>query len=85
METINEKAKELKVKILETIDKRLTADIYGAELKTLCECINLVADEKDWYMKSLLDIMQNGKVFGNNPTDKVPEITCDSCDDKQSS
>lgn len=84
METINNKAKELKVKILETIDKRLTADIDGAELKTLCECINLVSDEKDWYMKSLLDIMQNGKAFGNKPTDTKPAITCDSCDENKS-
>lgn len=84
METINNKAKELKIKILETIDKRLTADIDGAELKTLCECINLVADEKDWYMKSLLDVMQNGKAFGNKPTDKLPEITCDSCNENKS-
>lgn len=83
METINEKAKELKVKVLETIEKRLTADIDGAELKSLCECINLVADEKDWYMKSLLDIMQNGNTFGNKPADKLPEITCDSCDENK--
>ena len=84
METINNKAKELKVKILETIDKRLTAEIDGAELKTLCECINLVADEKDWYMKSLLDVIQNGNTFGNKATDKLPEITCDSCDENKS-
>ncbi len=84
METINNKAKELKVKILETIDKKLTADIDGAELKTLCECINLVADEKDWYMKSLLDVIQNGKNFGNNPANEVPKITCDSCEENKS-
>ena len=84
METINNKAKELKVKILETIDKRLTAEIDGAELKTLCECINLVADEKDWYMKSLLDVIQNGNTFGNKATDKLPVITCDSCDENKS-
>ena len=83
METINEKAKELKAKVLETIDKKLTADIDGAELKILCECINLVADEKDWYMKSLLDIVQNGKTFGNNTTNELPKIICDTCDENK--
>lgn len=47
-ETIKATIRKLKIKVLEIIENRLWEESYidGAELKALCECINLVYDEK---------------------------------------
>lgn len=53
-EIVKAKTRTLKIKVLEIIENRLWEESYidGAELKALCECINLVYDEKNLYMKT---------------------------------
>lgn len=79
MDIMKEKAKQVKMKILAKIEERLTVvNIDGAEIKALCEAINLIDEEKDLYMKTMLDILKNSKNFENNSTNKLPENACEN-------
>ena len=91
METINKKAKELKTKALEIIEERMSdKSISVLDLRNCVDCINSIQKDEMFFQnflgKGVFSGGYNGGFAGvgsGKSTDKKHEITCDSCDEKE--
>lgn len=70
---MNEKVKETKVKALQVIQNFLDRGVNCADLKTLCECISIIGEDKDEYLKLLMQGATNGFGFNGKKTDDEPK------------
>lgn len=90
METINEKAKELKTKALAILEERMSdKSISVLDLRNCVDCINAIQKDEAFFQnlfaKGVFSGGYNGGFagFGSKPTEENPKITCDSCDENK--
>ena len=90
METINEKAKELKTKALAILEERMSdKSISVLDLRNCVDCINAIQKDEmflqNFLAKGGFSGGYNGGFagFGSKPTEENPKITCDSCDENK--
>lgn len=88
METINEKAKELKTKALVILEERMSDNsISVLDLRNCVDCINAIQKDEMFLQNFLVKGGFGGGYNGGfagigsiKPTQEKPEIICDICD-----
>ena len=66
MNELHEKVNQIKMKVLEILDKRINDDTSLAELQQITLALNNVDDDKNFYLKMLGNISSSG--FGEKTT-----------------
>ena len=90
METINNKAKELKTKALAILEERMSdKSISVLDLRNCVDCINAIQKDEAFFQnlfaKGGFSGGYNGGFagLGSKPTEENQKITCDSCDENK--
>ena len=67
MEILNDKIKEIKLKLLDVIEQKISSDMSVLEIIQLAKGINKLKDDKEWY-SSIMDALNNSPNLGFSKT-----------------